>query len=153
MQHFSELANMAREKGIMAASAYAYGSEEVQNTKISIFGYEIYNKKASGYSYEDIPSDFAGIDFWMKNGEAIKNGDISLTDAMGQYLESLGATDPENAPNIDYIPHTVNEDNMLKNMGDGLTGDRLKQAHKAVYDKRSDADKSRIKDAHETIKN
>ena len=152
MQHFSELADRTRLQGIRKASIYAYLSEEVQNTKVSFFGYEIYNRKASGYSYEDIPSDFAGMDFWVNYGAFIENANVELIDAIVQYLASIGATNPENAPNINYIPHVVNEDNMLQNMGNGLTGEKLKNAHKAVYDKRSEEDKKRIKDAHQSIK-
>ncbi len=37
-------------------------------------------------------------------------------------------------------------------MPNGLTGNKLKNAHKAVYDKRSETDKARIKDAHQTVK-
>lgn len=147
MEHFFAFASHASSKGIMAASLLAYGTEEAQGTKLP--GWD---RTASAYSYEDIQSDFSGIDFWLKFGEGIENGDVNLTDAVNQYLQSLNPTDPSEAPNIDYIPHTVNGKFTPKNMGNGWTGDKLGSEHKKVYDRRSEEDKKRIEDAHNTIK-
>ncbi|MBE7442818.1 MAG: hypothetical protein KF732_11280 [Flavobacteriales bacterium] len=153
MEHFFEMALYTKENGVAAASLYSYASEEAQNTTISAFGTEYWNRKASGYSYEDIPSDFAGIDFWLKYGKQIEGGDISLIDATQKYLESLSPTEPSDAPNIDYIPHFVEKDgpNTLRNMGNGLTGDKLKTAHKKEYDKRSPEMKKKMSEARTQI--
>ena len=146
MEHFFAFASHASSKGIMAASLLAYGTEEAQGTKLP--GWD---RTASAYSYEDIQSDFSGIDFWLKFGEGIESGEVGLTDAVNQYLQSLNPTNPSEAPNIDYIPHVVNGEFTPRNMGDGWTGEKLKSEHKKIYDTRSEEDKKRIQDAHNSI--
>lgn len=146
MEHFFAFASHANSKGIMAASLLAYGTEEAQGTKLP--GWD---RTASSYSYEDIQSDFSGIDFWLKFGEGIESGAVNLTDAVNQYLQSLNPTDPSEAPNIDYIPYMVDGKYTPRNMGDGWTGDKLGAEHKKMYDTRSVEQKEKIKEAHSTI--
>lgn len=66
---------------------------------------------------------------------------------------TLSPTEPSDAPNIDYIPHFVEKDgpNTLRNMGNGLTGDKLKTAHKKEYDKRSPEMKKKMSEARTQI--
>ena len=56
----------------------------------------------SAYSYEDLPSDRYGAIF----GASIFNENSSLTfgEQLMNYLNELGATNPENAPNFNSLP-------------------------------------------------
>lgn len=58
----------------------------------------------SAYSYEDLPSDKFGADF---GGRAF---DSSLNKSLGEqiedYINTLGPTDPKNAPNWSEVPDT-----------------------------------------------
>ena len=58
--------------------------------------------KHSAYSYEDLPSDKFGAEF----GANYFNPDskLSLGEQLYNYLEGLGATDPQNAPNYKILP-------------------------------------------------
>uniref|UniRef100_UPI0028E3DAC8 RHS repeat domain-containing protein n=1 Tax=Hoylesella shahii TaxID=228603 RepID=UPI0028E3DAC8 len=58
--------------------------------------------KHSAYSYEDLPSDKFGAEF----GANYFNPDskLSLGEQLYNYLEGLGATDPQNSPNYQILP-------------------------------------------------
>jgi hypothetical protein len=152
MEHFFSFANYTRKYNIIAASIWAFASEDIQSTKINFMGW-VWNRSTSAYSYEDIASDFAGIEFWMKYGKKIENEEIRLIDAVQQYLEGLLPKKPKEAPNYEYIPHLIDESGLYtpRNMGDGWTGNKLKEEHKKVYDKLPEDIKAKIKEAHETI--
>ena len=142
MHHFFRLADYTRENGQKIAELYAYNSERWQSFRGS----------PSGWSYEDIASNIAGIEFWLNYGEKLKEGEITLTDAVKEYLTTLEAVDPSEAPNYEYIPHTVKDGYVLKSSNKrGLKGDDLKNRHKEIYNSRPDKDL--IKNAHETIEN
>jgi RHS repeat-associated protein len=144
MHHFFRLANYTRENGQKMAELYAYNSER----------YQYWNDNPSGWSYEDIASDIAGIEFWIQYGERLKNAEINLTNATKEYLTSLGAVDPSKAPNYNYIPHTINPDYVLKSSNKrGLKGNELKERHKKIFESRSKIDQEKIINAHQTIKN
>ena len=59
----------------------------------------------SAYSYEDLASDKFGAEFAVKHFDP--NSDTPLADQIEKYLtETLGATNPENAPNWNQMPTT-----------------------------------------------
>lgn len=142
MHHFFALADYTRQNGKTAAQMYAYNSERVQE----------WQDNPSGFSYEDIASDIAGIDFWLQYGDRLIKGDITLTNAVDEFFTNMGATDPSEAPNYEYIPHIVDKDYVLKSKEKhGLKGDDLKKAHKGIWDKRPTEMKEKINEAREVI--
>jgi hypothetical protein len=144
MNHFFGMASVAAKSSPALAKEYSYESENIQGA---------YNSSESSYSYEDLPSDFAGIDFIKQYGSDLKNGKVSLMDAVSNYLTSLGATDPSKAPNSDYIPYFA-DDKAPKNMSPvGLTGNELKEAGKASFERKSNKVQDQINKAHEQISN
>lgn len=144
MNHFFALAQKTLDYGSALAKEYAYESENMQGA---------YKGSESAYSYEDLPSNFAGIDFIKKYGSDLKAGKIGLMDAVETYFKDLGATDPTNAPNIDYIPYFA-DDKAPKNFTpQGLTGDKLKNASKESFSKKSPKAQERIKKAQGQITN
>jgi RHS repeat-associated protein len=63
----------------------------------------------SAYSYEDLPSDYFGIDFAVNYFNP--NSELTLGQQVGNYLNNkLGALEPEQAPNWNLIPRTVTRD-------------------------------------------
>jgi hypothetical protein len=152
MEHFFSFANYTRKQNVIAASIWTFVSEEVQSIKINFMGWT-WDRTTSAYSYEDIASDFAGIEFWIKYGKKVENKEIGLIDAVQEYLKELSPKKPEEAPNYEYIPHLIDKSGLYtpRNMGDGWTGDRLKGEHKKIYDKLPEDIKEKIKEAHETI--
>lgn len=58
----------------------------------------------SAFSYEDLPSDKYGAIF----GAIIfdENSSLSFGEQLNNYLNSLGATNPQNAPNYNNLPST-----------------------------------------------
>lgn len=81
----------------------------------------------SGYSYEDLPSNKAGIDFFLQFGKRIREGNLSLESALNSFLTSIQATDPENVPNFDVIPHAIGSNVPKNHVSIGLTGETLRQ--------------------------
>lgn len=142
MHHFFRLANYTREHGQKMAELYAYNSER----------YQEWSGNPSGWSYEDIASDIAGIEFWLQYGDKLTKGEITVTDATEEFFKNLGAVEPSEAPNYEYIPHTINPEYVLKSANKrGLKGDDLRDRHKKVFESRPKEDQERIKDAHKTI--
>ena len=58
----------------------------------------------SAYSYEDLPSDSFGADFGANYFDS--NSSLSFGEQVENYLNSIGATDPQNAPNYSDLPAT-----------------------------------------------
>jgi hypothetical protein len=56
----------------------------------------------SAYSYEDLPSDRVGAVFGAKVFDPASK--LTLGEQVGQYLQSLGATNPKEAPNYSSLP-------------------------------------------------
>jgi len=56
----------------------------------------------SAYSYEDLPSDKLGAEFGANYYNP--NSKLSLGEQLLNYVNSLGATDPKNAPNYKKLP-------------------------------------------------
>lgn len=61
-----------------------------------------YAARHSAYSYEDLPSDKYGAEFGANYFDP--NSNLSLAEQLENYLNSLGATSPENAPNYNTLP-------------------------------------------------
>lgn len=143
MHHFFRLANYTREHGQKLAELYAYNSER----------YQEWSGNPSGWSYEDIASDIAGIEFWLNYGDRLTNGEITLTAATKEFFTNLGAVEPSKAPNYEYIPYKVEPDYVPKSSNKrGLKGADLKERHKKIFHKRAKVDQEKIKEAHETIR-
>src|SRR5690606_35477286 len=104
MHHFFRLADYTRKNGQKVVEIYAYNSER----------YQSWDGNPSGWSYEDIASDIAGIEFWLQYGDNLKNGTMNLTSAVKEFFTNLGAVDPSEAPNYEYIPHVINPAHVLK---------------------------------------
>lgn len=65
--------------------------------------------KHSAYSYEDLPSDKLGAEFGANYFDP--NSKLTLGEQLQNYLNGLGATQPENAPNYNSLPTKDPEDN------------------------------------------
>ena len=59
--------------------------------------------KHSAYSYEDLPSDKSGADFGANYYNP--NSEMTLGEQLQNYLNTMGATKPENAPNYKILPN------------------------------------------------
>ena len=59
----------------------------------------------SAFSYEDLPSNYLGADFAI-NYFNVDDSELTLSNQVDNYLGTLGAIDPENAPNWGQIPIT-----------------------------------------------
>lgn len=105
----------------------------------------------SGYSYEDLPSNQAGIDFYKLYSSQIKNGSITLENAMLDFLINNKATDPTNAPNYLIIPHIIDQYVPSNTSTRGLTGYELLQKALESFCKKSPSRKAAIREAHQTI--
>lgn len=93
----------------------------------------------SGFSYEDMPSDKAGIDFAREYGRNVDDGLMTMEEAMADFLVRHGGTDPERAPNFDYIPYRADHNVPKVRNFTPLTGERLEAVHREIYENR-DAD-------------
>ena len=60
----------------------------------------------SAYSYEDLPSDKFGAEFGANVFDP--NSKLSFGEQLQNYMNSLGATDPKNAPNYNELPKQDN---------------------------------------------
>ncbi len=141
MHHFTRMAMYAYNNGAKKARLIAYQSEKQQDN-------------ASGYSYEDLPSNEFGIQFMEQYREQIESGKIKIEDAMAEFLKNLGAVDPKKAPNYKYIPHTVTGQDTPKNYtAKPFVGNFLKAYHYVKHRLRSRERQEQIKNAHEQIKN
>jgi hypothetical protein len=89
-KHFFKAAQVALDKGEMHTNILGIGFEVVEQLGTSSF-----------FSYEDLPSNRAGADF----GDDYLYPDGSpLSSQASRYLTTLGATDPQNAPNYPMLP-------------------------------------------------
>jgi|GEM_PF-2406490 len=112
---------------------------------------QILKNSESAFSYEDIPSNVAGIHFFKQYGNNIKNGSLSLESAVNNFFQLNGATSPRNAPNYDYIPHVIDGFYATNFTIRGLTGDALYNAAREAFCKKPTARKEAIKEAHSKI--
>lgn len=112
---------------------------------------QFFGGNESGYSYEDLPSNQAGIDFYKLYSNQIKNGTITLENAMLSFLLSINATSPTNAPNYLVIPHILDEYVPSNTSTKGLTGYELLQKALESFCKKSSSRKASIREAHQTI--
>ncbi len=76
-------------------------------TKALGLGVEIHQfitKSPSGFSYEDLPSNSAGIDFYNSLQNDLKKGkSVRLSQSFNNYIQNLNPTSPKDAPNYDEI--------------------------------------------------
>lgn len=106
----------------------------------------------SAYSYEDLPSNNVGVALYIRFGKQLKEGTISWKDAVGKALDEMKWTQPEDAPNIDYIPFLL-KDNYPKNFTyQPLLGERLKEYHKNEFCKLKKSQQENIKSVHEKFR-
>ena len=63
---------------------------------------DIYAAPQSAYSYEDLPTYKIGAIFGADFFDP--NSDLSFSEQLFLYLQTLGATDPQNAPNYNQLP-------------------------------------------------
>jgi hypothetical protein len=94
-----------------------------RNTEILGFGNEIgqCSDKETFFSYEDLPSNKHGAIF----GENLLCSELlgifllkkpkKLSEYLEEYFNELGAMDPKEAPNYEYIPRFDNAENSAKN--------------------------------------
>ena len=81
----------------------------------------------------------------------IKNGSISLENAMAAFLIGIKATDPPNAPNYLVIPHVIDQYVPSNTSTKGLIGYDLLQKALESFCKKSSSRKAAIRQAHQTI--
>lgn len=106
----------------------------------------------SGYSYEDLPSNAIGVAFYNLLFPRIKNGDLSWKQAISQMFNSLGAVDPSEAPNYEYLPSLL-DGKYAKNFSThGLIGDELRDKTFEAYCEKSLVTRWKIALAHAFIK-
>jgi RHS repeat-associated protein len=146
MRHFFTAAEYTRDYGGFLTSRILYVGELDQLKRGSV----------SAFSYEDMASNQAGIDFWNQYGDQISNGEITLERAVYEFLINQGAIDPKEAPNYDYITHHTTLDGsytQLTSMNkNGLKGEELKRRSKENYEKQSAENKAKITEAHKLLK-
>lgn len=140
MHHFFYFAGAAVATDPNSARAVSKNLEKLQGA---------IGRDASSYSYEDLPSNEAGIKFWEKYGELILSGQVSIESAVGLFLQDAGATAPAQAPNFKYIPPVIREnDKPMKNTSsDPLVGDALRGVHEKRFNQSSEARKKEITEA------
>ena len=142
MHHFFYAASLSEQYHWLIATSFTSYGEIIQ----------FFRTKESSFSYEDLPSNKAGIDFYLAFKDRLKNNEISINSAVEEFLLSKGITEPSNAPNYHYIPH-IQDALFPKNYTvKGLTGEALYQATYTVFCKRDLVTKNNIKNAHKTIK-
>ena len=96
MVHFLFYAGKARQNE-------AWGrSNPVGDAVQSGFLQEALDGARSRYSYEDLPSDRYGADFGVNFFDPASS--MTLGQQVSNYLQQLGATSPQNAPNWDQMP-------------------------------------------------
>ncbi|OGI83523.1 hypothetical protein A2997_00260 [Candidatus Nomurabacteria bacterium RIFCSPLOWO2_01_FULL_36_10b] len=72
---------------------------------------QAYDKDPSGFSYEDLPSNSAGALFGLhfNNFTKYKSQNNSISNELKNYLNKIGATNPENAPNYEDLSDSFNK--------------------------------------------
>ena len=100
---------------------------------------------ASAYSYEDLPSNLAGIHFY-KYLTNQANADVAL--ALTEFIELASPKQPFEAPNFLFIPHMVSHPTIKNSTTNPIEGNQLAFKSHDSYKKLSSADQQRILDAH-----
>ncbi|MBK7098056.1 MAG: hypothetical protein IPH58_06520 [Sphingobacteriales bacterium] len=108
-------------------------------------------KNESAFSYEDQPSNKAGIEFWRSYKGYLKDGSMTIDIAVDDFLYRNGAKDPAEAPNYDYIPHIINNKYPKNFTGKGYTGEILKQKARESYCSKSITQQNNIREAHQKL--
>ena len=92
----------ARNKAAVDPVAEAVQDGYNQETSDQIFAPQ------SAYSYEDLPTDRLGAEFGANFFDP--NSSLTLGEQLNSYLNKLGATNPQNAPNFNDLPENEPED-------------------------------------------
>lgn len=144
LHHFFYAAYLVDKYGPQFAANITSWAEFVQ------LGGWFFNNK-SGFSYEDMASNAAGVEFYLTYRSALNSGTIDIQTALMNFLSGKGITDPVQAPNYHFIPHVL-DGNVPQSISPfGLTGDNLKSAAIEAYCKKSTSTKEKIKLAHKVI--
>jgi len=143
MHHFFYAAFYADSDGPASAYIQLVTAEHIQAN----FG----QQQASAFSYEDIPSNVAGILFWKKYNSDIKSGTKTLMGSVTEYLTSMSPKQPSEAPNFGYIPHVVDGHVPKNRTAKGLIGEALRNAAKASFCEKSESARRNIIEAHKIL--
>lgn len=98
MEHFSFYAGVAHEKKMMGEREPFAGAMRLGRLQ------ELGDKSNSSFSYEDLPSDAAGAYFGAYVFDP--KSSATLGQQVEQFLNQLGAVEPQDAPNWDWMPQT-----------------------------------------------
>ncbi len=146
------------------AGTAIYDAEDIPSQRLCSYATEViqdYLKdNASGFSYEDLVSNRMGFQFGLRYRSDLVSGKISIQNALKEFLTSLGAVDPEQAPNFNFIPYAATNSNRITKFdGNPLTGSALRNAARNVYNRKArvfDAkgvsESLKINRAHESIR-
>ncbi len=140
MHHFFYAAYLSESYSPLIAGIATSTAEEIQGSISSL--------NNSSFSYEDKPSNLAGIDFWIKYHINLDNGTLDLKTAVDNYLTLLNAKEPTEAPNFEYIPHIIDGLAPKNKNFKGLTGEELRILAKESYCKKTLQAKMNIWEAH-----
>lgn len=143
MHHFFYAAFLTEAHSITYAFTVTTGAEYVQS--------KLNSQQASAFSYEDLPSNYAGINFWKQYGTSISNGTNDFNSAITGFFNQLNAKEPSEAPNYDYIPHIIDNFAPKNTTSKGLVGDVLRSAAKESFCKKSVQIQQNIKEAHSKL--
>jgi len=112
--------------------------------------YQFLRGNESGFSYEDLCSNHVGAMLFCNNYQEMVNWGLSWGDMLSNACASLNFTEPENAPNYDFIPHII-DGNLPRvySSKDCLFGDNLLNMYMKEYCKKTFATQIKIKEAHE----
>ncbi|MCT4638329.1 MAG: RHS repeat-associated core domain-containing protein [Bacteroidales bacterium] len=133
-----------------------YDVDEIPNATIGSYVSEAiqdyYKDNASGFSYEDLVSNKIGFEFGLKYGDAILAGKITIESALIEYMNSLEAVEPEQAPNFDFIPYAATNDNRnTKFDGNPLIGIELRNAARNVYNRKAKVEEEQVMSEQQKI--
>lgn len=145
LHHFFKLADKTRTDGVNNAFSYAFRSEQ---------GQFVLGKGSSAFSYEDLPSNAQGIQFWLSIQSTVKQGKFTdLRTGFGDYLLQQGARDPRDAPNFDYIPYLIPEEapSITNQSTRPILGEELGGLAKAWFNRLPATDQQKLRAAHRTI--
>ena len=140
MHHFFYAAYLSESYSPLIAAIATSTAEEIQGNITSL--------NNSSFSYEDKPSNLAGIDFWQKYHNSLDIGSLDFQTAIINYLTLLKAVEPTEAPNFEYIPHIIDGQAPKNKNYKGLTGEELRILAKESYCKKTLQAKMNIWEAH-----
>ncbi|MEJ5993726.1 hypothetical protein WG904_04770 [Pedobacter sp. Du54] len=140
MHHFFYAAALTEEYSPAYAYSYTASGELIQSM--------LNSQTASAFSYEDMPSNAAGIEFWKAYGQSLKNGTADFNSAIHNFFNQLNPKDPSDAPNFEYIPHIIDGLAPKNKSTTGLTGATLRNEAKASFCKKSANSQKNIIEAH-----